>query len=206
MEVILNGILSGLILALLIGPVFFTIIQTSIERGFASGAFVAVGVSVSDAMYISLAYLGIYRLFDDGLAREYLGYFGGAVLLLFAAYYLFVKSRKLLKGPPAPASNDPWRLVGKGFVINGLSPMVLIFWLGTVGVATSKLGYTEPSEAGPYFVAIVVTVFGTDLIKAKLADKLREMLTHRFVRMLNLALGLVMLIFGIRLIIYAGVQ
>ncbi len=204
MEVILNGIISGLILALLIGPVFFTILQTSIERGFSSGALVSVGVSLSDALYITLSYLGIYRLFDDATAREYLGYFGGVVLLLFAGYYLFVKSKKLAKDPRTLASSNPWRLIGKGFLINGLSPMVLIFWLGTVGVATTKLGYTEPSEAIPYFTSIVVTVFGTDLIKAKLADELRLLLTRRFIRTLNLILGFVMLGFGIRLIVYAG--
>ena len=69
MEIILNGIISGLVLALLVGPVFFTILQTSIERGFGSGALVAIGVSLSDAFYITLTYLGVYRLFDNGTFR-----------------------------------------------------------------------------------------------------------------------------------------
>lgn len=205
MDVILNGFISGLILALLIGPVFFTIMQTSIERGFASGAFVAIGVSISDAFYITLAYLGIYRLFDTGDFREYLAYFGGIVLLIFGAYYLFVKSKKLAQlDPTRVRSNNPWRLIGKGFVINGLSPMVLIFWLGTVGVATTKFGYVTPEKAVPFFAAIVSTVFVTDLIKAKLADTLRRLLTPGFIRKLNLVLGLVLLGFGLRLIYYAG--
>ena len=58
MESILNGVISGLVLACLIGPVFFTLLQTSIERGFWSGFFVAIGVSLSDAIYIALCYLG----------------------------------------------------------------------------------------------------------------------------------------------------
>ena len=205
MEVILNGVISGIILAFLIGPVFFTIIQTSIERGFGSGAFVAMGVSLSDAFYISLTYLGVYQLFDQGSFREYLAYFGGIVLLLFGAYYLFVKSKKLSR--PAVdevRANDPWRLVGKGFIINVLSPMVLIFWLGTVGIATTKLGYSTPQKAIPYFASIVSTVFITDLLKAKLADRLRGILTPPFIRRLNLVLGFVLLIFGMRLIYYAA--
>ena len=205
MEVILNGIISGIILAFLIGPVFFTIIQTSIERGFGSGAFVAMGVSLSDAFYISLTYLGVYQLFDQGNFREYLAYFGGIVLLLFGAYYLLIKSRKLSR--PAVdkvKSDEPWRLVGKGFVINGLSPMVLIFWLGTVGIATTKFGYSTPQKAIPYFASIVSTVFITDLLKAKVADRLRCILTPSFIRRLNLVLGFVLLIFGMRLIYYAA--
>jgi threonine/homoserine/homoserine lactone efflux protein len=100
--------------------------------------------------------------------------------------------------------NNPWKLVGKGFIINGLSPMVLIFWLGTVGVATTKLGYSTPMKAVPFFATIVSTVFVTDLIKAKLADKLRRLMTQKFIRNLNIILGLVLLIFGCRLIFYAG--
>lgn len=81
MEVILKGIISGIVLAFLVGPVFFTILQTSIERGFGSGALVAIGVSLNDAFYITLTYLGIYQIFDRGNFREYLAYFGGIVLL-----------------------------------------------------------------------------------------------------------------------------
>ena len=205
MEVILNGVISGIVLAFLIGPVFFTILQTSIERGFGSGALVALGVSLSDTFYISLTYLGIYQLFDNGSFREYLAYFGGMVLLIFGVYYLFVKSKRLYEYDPQNIRiNNPWRLVGKGFIINGLSPMVLIFWLGTVGLATTKLGYTTPHKAIPFFAAIVSTVFITDVLKAKLADKLRRLITPMFIRRLNLVLGLVLLIFGLRLIYHAA--
>jgi threonine/homoserine/homoserine lactone efflux protein len=205
MEVILNGVLSGIVLAFLIGPVFFTILQTSVERGFGSGALVAVGVSLSDAFYISLTYMGIYQLFDRGSFREYLAYFGGIVLLVFGIYYLFVKSRRLIQFDPEQMRiSNPWKLVGKGFIINGLSPMVLIFWLGTVGLATTKLGYSTPQKAIPFFASIVSTVLITDVAKAKLADKLRRLLTPTFIRRLNLVLGFVLLLFGMRLIYYAA--
>lgn len=204
MEVILNGILSGLVLAILVGPVFFTILQTSIERGFVSGVFVSIGVSLSDTFYITLTYLGVYQLFDQGNFRLYLAYFGGSVLLIFGVYYVFVKSQRMVHFDPEKVRvSSPWRLFGKGFIINGLTPTVLIFWLGTVGLATTKFGYSMPSKAIPYFASIVSTVFITDVFKAKLADKLRRILTPKFIRSLNIILGLVLLIFGGRLIYYA---
>jgi threonine/homoserine/homoserine lactone efflux protein len=204
MESILNGILSGIVLAFLIGPVFFTIIQTSIEKGFRSGFFVAIGVSLSDAFYITLCYLGVYQIFDKGNFKEYLAYFGGGVLLVMGIYYLAIKSRKLVHfNPQQVEAKKPFNLIMKGFLINGLTPMVLIFWLGTVGVATTKLGYDTPGKAIPFFTAIVATVFSTDIIKAKLADKLRQVLTPRFIRTMNLVLGIVLVIFGGRLIFMA---
>ena len=204
MESMLNGAISGIVLAFLIGPVFFTILQTSIERGFRSGFFVAIGVSLSDAFYIALCYLGVSQFFDQGNFKEYLFYFGGGVLLIMGLYYLIIKSRKLVQYDIQKVkAKSPYTLVTKGFLVNGLSPMVLIFWLGTVGIATTKLGYVRPTEAVPFFATIVGTVFITDVIKAKLADRLRLILTPAFIRTMNFILGLVFVIFGGRLIFLA---
>jgi threonine/homoserine/homoserine lactone efflux protein len=81
--------------------------------------------------------------------------------------------------------------------------VVLLFWIGTVSVAANEFGYVTPGKAIPYFLAIVVTVFSTDLIKAKLADKLRAALTTIFIKRLNVVLGIGMIFFGAKMIIEA---
>jgi threonine/homoserine/homoserine lactone efflux protein len=203
MEIVFNGIVSGIVLAFLIGPVFFTIIQTSIERGFSSGVFVAVGVSLSDALYILVSYLGLAAFLDNEASKSYLAYGGGLILLLFGLYYLFIKSRKLSNFDPDKINyRSSGKLIGKGFIINGLSPMVLFFWLATVGVATSEFNYVTKTEIVTYFSAVVGTVFTTDVLKAKLADKLRLLITPRFIRLLNIILGLVLVIFAGQLIFF----
>jgi threonine/homoserine/homoserine lactone efflux protein len=203
MEIVVNGIISGFVLALLVGPVFFTIIQTSIERGFNSGFFVAIGVSLSDAVYIFISYLGLVQLTDSESSRHLLAYGGGLVLFGFGIYYLFIKSRRLSNFSPENISyRSPMKLIAKGFIINGLSPMVLFFWVATVGIATTQLGYTTAREASTFFISIVSTVFVTDIIKAKLADKLRLLITPRFIRLLNIVLGLVLVVFACRLILF----
>jgi threonine/homoserine/homoserine lactone efflux protein len=203
MEVVFNGIVSGIVLALLIGPVFFTIIQTSIERGFASGVFVAIGVSLSDILYIVVSYLGLVQFINSESSRLYLAYGGGVVLLGFGLYYLLIKSRKLANFDPEKiAYKRPAKLVAKGFIINAMSPMVLFFWLATVGVATTQLGYVKKNEITTFFGAIVLTVFTTDVVKAKLADKLRGLITPNFIRLLNIILGLVLVVFAGKLILY----
>jgi threonine/homoserine/homoserine lactone efflux protein len=203
MDIILNGIISGLVLAMLIGPVFFTLIQTSIERGFWSGVFVAIGVSISDALYILVSYLGLIQFMQAANFRHYLAYGGGGRLLLFGLYYLFVKSKKLHHFDPERVHARSWfRLTAKGFIINGLSPMVLFFWLATVSVATTQLRYTSRDEVFTFFASIVGTVFATDVLKAKLADKLRVVMTPGFVRTMNIVLGIVLVVFAGRLILF----
>lgn len=200
MDAVVKGIVSGLVLAVLVGPVFFTLIQTSIERGFRSGVYVAIGISLSDALCIAVAYLGI-ALINTPDFRVYLSYVGGAILLAFGAYYLFFKTRKpVVYNPEHIEERKPLRLMAKGFVINGFNPMVLFFWIGTIGVATAELGYTTHGKAVLFFCSIVATVFTTDVLKAKLSDKLRVLLTARTMKIMNLLVGLVMFGFGLKLI------
>jgi threonine/homoserine/homoserine lactone efflux protein len=124
------------------------------------------------------------------------------VLFGFGIYYIFIKSRTLSNFSPEKIEyRSPRKLIGKGFLINAMSPMVLFFWLATVGVATTEFNYTEHYQILLYFSSIVLTVFVTDLIKAKLADKLRVLLTSRFIRLLNIVLGLVLVIFAGQLLL-----
>jgi threonine/homoserine/homoserine lactone efflux protein len=203
MEIVINGVVSGIVLAFLIGPVFFTIIQTSIERGFTSGVMVAVGVSFSDACYIFVSYLGLVQFMEAEKFRHYLSYAGGGVLLLFGLYYLLIKSRKLVKSEAGHIRSRGWlSLVAKGFIINGLSPMVLFFWIATVGVATTQLAYHSNQQVFIFFASIVSTVFLTDVIKAKLADRLRLLMTPRVIQIMNMILGVVLVIFAGRLFFF----
>lgn len=207
MDILSKGIVSGLVLALMIGPVFFTIIQTSIERGFKNGVFVAIGVSVSDAIYILICYFGLTQFLSRPEVRLYMAYVGGGVLLAFGIYYLFIKSRKLGKTDYGSLPAKSWqRLAMKGFIINGLTPTVFFFWLSVVGVAMTKFGYKTNGQALTYFGAIVATVFVTDVIKAKLADKLRVVMTPKFIQMMNIVLGIVLVVFAGRLILFPEAQ
>lgn len=201
MEAVFNGIMYGLVLSVLVGPVFFTLIQTSIERGFKSGVYVAVGISLSDALCIAVAYLGISNLIDSPEFKRNLSYFGGAMLLCFGFYYLVFKNRKaVIYNPAHIEERKPIRLMAKGFVINGFNPMVLFFWIATIGVATGQFGYTTHGMAITFFSAIIFTVFTTDVLKAKLSDKLRQLLTTRTVKLMNFIVGIVMVVFGLKLI------
>lgn len=202
MGAIVNGIGYGLLLAVLVGPVFFTLIQTSIERGFKSGVYVAVGIAFSDALCITITYLGISNVVSDPAFRIYLSYVGGVILLCFGIYYLAIKSRRpVIFSAEHIEERSPLRLMAKGFLINGFNPMVLFFWIATIGLASSHFGYTSRGSVIVFLCSIVGTVFITDIIKAKLSDKLRVMLTTRFMKIMNIVVGIVMFGFGLKLII-----
>jgi threonine/homoserine/homoserine lactone efflux protein len=204
MEIVFNGVKFGFILAFLIGPVFFTIIQTSIERGFWNGAWVALGVSLSDAVYVAICYFGLFQFLNEPKFRTHMAYAGGAILILFGLYHLFVKTRKARLEVARP-TNEPntFKYFAKGFIINGISPMVLIFWIGTLSFATIDFGYSRGVEMFIFFVSLLITVLVTDVLKAFLADRLRALITRRFLLIMNVAVGICLIIFGVRLFLMA---
>ncbi|MEQ9591775.1 MAG: LysE family transporter [Cyclobacteriaceae bacterium] len=202
--IVLNGIKFGILLALLIGPVFFTIIQTSIERGFWNGVLVAFGVSLSDIFYVIIVYFGLAQFLEDGQFRVYMAYGGGAILIFFGLYHVIIKSRRRL-GTSALSNGEAgfFKYVLKGFVINGLSPMVIVFWIGLISIASLEFNYHTGAQYFVFLTSILLTVLITDLTKAYLADKLRAMITPRLLTLINVILGVALIGFGVRLIVIA---
>ncbi len=204
MEIVFNGFKLGIVLSFLIGPVFFTIIQTSIERGFRNGVLVAMGVSLSDILYVAICYYGLFQFLNEPRFRTNMAYVGGVILVLFGLYHLLIKSRRAIEvAVKAAAEVNSFKYFVKGFVINGITPMVLIFWIGTISIATIDFGYTKGYELFWFFSALLSTVLATDVLKAFLADKLRALITPRFLMITNIVLGICLIVFGVRLLLMA---
>lgn len=200
-EIIFNGVKFGVVLAFLVGPVFFAIIQTSVERGFWNGVLVALGVSASDTLIVVICYFGVAQFTADPAVRNYMAYVGGGILILFGAYYLLIKSRKSKQANiHAVEERKLYRYMVKGFILNGFTPTVLLFWLGTISIASLDFGYIKGYEFFIFFASLLITVLATDILKAYLADKLRTLVTQRLLTIMNVLLGIAMIGFGCRLI------
>lgn len=201
MDAVLKGFLFGLVLAFLIGPVFFFLIETSIEKGFIPGLLVTVGISLSDTVYILISYFGLTTILAEETMEKYLGLAGGFILIGFGIFSFF-KSRKKREPDMEIKSQGFKRFIFQGFMVNGLNPVVLFFWVGAISLAT-----VEYELKGHYiiifFITILLTVFLTDLLKVYLAQKLRNIITIRFIKGLNIVTGVIMVGFGIQLLIDA---
>lgn len=199
MQIVKQGIELGVVLAFLIGPVFFTILQTSLEKGFSKGVLVSLGVSLSDVLYVTVCYFGLAQILQQPMAKKYLAFIGGLVLIGFGAYHLFVKSRKQLMLNESVSGSGHFRYIMKGFVINGLSPMVLVFWLATISAASVNFGYVTHREHFIFFSALLGTVLATDVLKAYLAGRLRKLIRPRVLSVIHVVVGVALMLFGLRL-------
>ncbi len=199
-DAVLSGILLGLVLAMLIGPVFFLLIDTSIKRGFRIAVWLAVGVMLSDAFFIIITYFSSTALsFMKEFSKE-IG-IGGALLLIVFGVLNFIK-KPHIKASELDLPDDsrtPLVDTAKGFMMNFLNPFVLLFWMGVAGGIAAREQWTTTGVVVFYSV-VLVTVLGTDLLKAWLALKLKKFLKPSVLMMVNKISGVGLIIFGVRLL------
>ena len=201
-SVLIQGVILGFTMAFLIGPTFISLVQTSIHRGFPSGVQFAMGVVLSDLVFIALSYLGALQIFQNESNQVTMGFIGGLILMGFGAVTF---TRKYVM--PAPVSIEVrvsgrgiLKYVMKGFFMNIFNPFLLVFWIGVMGIASSK--YSIPSrEILVFFVGVIGTVFLTDIFKSFIAHRIKRYINARVLTIMNRVVGVCLVLFGIGLII-----
>lgn len=207
-EAIRNGVLLGLLLSVLIGPVFFILINVSIKEGFRSAIFLDIGIILSDALCILVAYLGMAALLDDRRNRLFF-IIGGSVVLIIMGILRILPDRKLASDRAKDKVSElelrrsnPLLLGVKGFFYNLLNPSVLLFWITTVGAAVTL--YEGDSElVWIQFAVTLGVVFSLDILKAWFAKKMRSFVTRDKIDKANRIIGIIFVIFAIVLLVRA---
>ncbi|WP_226391036.1 LysE family translocator [Penaeicola halotolerans] len=202
MQALYEGIGMGLLLSVFLGPVFFSLIQNSIQNGFRSGLFMAFGIFTSDTLYVLVTYLGLSQFFENDLFNVILGYAGGGILLVFGLISLLKPVSPTVRPKELQVKNKRLKNFLKGFMLNGINPFVLLFWISMASLVHVKSHFTA-SDVFVFFAAILVVVLLTDILKAYLAKLLRSYVTPRLMGILNRVVAIVLLIFSIRLFYFA---
>ena len=80
---ILSALFPGFILSIMIGPVFFVLLETSVVKGFRAALTFDLGVVLADIIFIFIAYFSSYRLIQSIKDDPALFIFGGLVMLTY---------------------------------------------------------------------------------------------------------------------------
>ncbi|HEY4799951.1 MAG TPA: LysE family transporter [Bacteroidia bacterium] len=204
---IAEGIGLGITLAILTGPAFFALLQTSIRNGYKSGIAFAIGVFVSDSTLISLSYLGALNLFNDPKNNFVIGIVGGTILIMFGVFNIFQKhpldldQRAENAASIVPVNNKMSLFLTalKGFGINLINPFVILFWIGVVGVESTRYDFSHWHVLS-LFAATLLTVFSTDILKSMAAHKITNLLSPKILLWINRIAGVILIVSGVTLI------
>ena len=183
MDMLLGGIKVGLILSFMIGPIFFALVQTSVEEGFRAGAMVALGIWVSDTSFVLAVYYGVSYLAEIVKAPSFsliLGIAGSILLACFGLATLLTIPKGLLSNtlPEYKRSSSYLSLFIKGFFLNFINIGVLGFWLAILITIGPQLEL-KTSRMLTFFTTLIITYFVTDIFKILLAKQLRNQLNQK---------------------------
>lgn len=197
----IEGILLGLTLAVLFGPALFTLLQTSIHRGFRAGTLIATGIIFSDLAIVMLSYFGFTQLIMNQRNYLFLGLFSGIILIAFG---LVTFTRKA--GPLGNNNGETEKMptattfLLKGFLLNFANPFIWLFWISlTVGIS-ANYDQDKPSIL-IFFSGALLAIFGTDLAKVMISNRIKRLLTDNLMTWVNRIVGVILCSFGLILIV-----
>lgn len=202
-EALFSGILLGLTMAIMLGPALFSLLQTSIHRGFRAGMFMSLGIFMSDCLLVALSYLGVSSVLTEPENTTVFGIVGGIVMILFGLF-TFRKKTNIRTEPeieaPIPLDRPkPLKYMAKGFALNILNPFLLIFWMGWMAYVGNTYG-PKSIELAVFFGGTLLTVVSTDMLKCFIAGKIKQYLKPRIIHIVNYILGATLIILGIYMI------
>lgn len=205
MNPLLQGILLGLTLSILLGPIAFIYLETTIKSGWRAAIMTGIGVWVSDLCYILFSLFAFKFLLQISRSESFVfwvGLAGGLILIgLGLATFFQPKnnaSDSFSKENSEKLSTTKYWL--KGFLINSLSPFSALVWIGAIGSVSGQ--FLDNQSAIPMFViGVLGTMILTDLLKIFLADRLINLLSDVVLSYLKKISGAAIFIFGVFLIL-----
>ncbi len=199
------AILLGIVLSFTIGPVFFTILEISVSKGFKAAVFFNIGVVFSEVVFFAVAYASTSNLLNSIQENPSWKILGGVLLAFYAGITLLgmyqnkekKEQQNLFKSPP-PSPNLIKNLI-KGFGLNIINFAVLVFWI--LIVANYAPGFQDSQyKMIVFFLVIVGTYFTIDLGKIYLAQQLKTSLTDSVITKIKFIVNAIILIIGLVLI------
>lgn len=193
MEIILKGILTGLLLSTLVGATFFMLIETSMTRGFRAALWFDAGVVICDALLITGIFFFASWIKNTIISHEYFNIAGGLVFMAFGINYIFARRRARTE---SEGINQNLKVFMNGFLINLMNPSVVLFWLGTMAVSLNSFG-KNGRDAFVYYASALIIMASIDILKAYFAYRLSSLINARVLRVVYIFSGILLICLGL---------
>ncbi len=196
MEPLFKGIVSGITISFLIGPIFFALADITISKGWRCGLAYVFGVLLSDVALIYFVESILHQFPFDSIKTE-IGIIGGVLLILFGIITFISKTS--IKVLDVTIVKTIFGAFLKGVTINVFNPFVTVWWI-TMYTSVS-IHYNFISEKILFYFGILLMVFCFDLLKMRFAYFLKQKLTVNNLALVKRVVGICLFVFGVMMIV-----
>jgi len=198
LNALIKGVTLGLLLAISVGPIVFTVIKQSITKGYKGGLAFIAGISSSDILLVVFSNLFTNLFSVLNAHKKVLAVIASIFLILVGVYYLFFKKPKIVEQKNDVVKGNGYaKTFVKGFIMNIFNPGIIVFWLTT---ATTFIDHTLNERLIIFGIALLLAL-AADVAKVLLANKIRQKMTPKNIHLINRINGAILIAFGIVIII-----
>ncbi len=181
-----------------IGPVFFLLLNSTLQYGVKVGISVALGIIISDVVCVLLCYYGFSSFLTISQNQVWLAAIGSIILFGLGVHYLFKKAT--VTHTISISSKDILSFFMRGFSVNFFNPFVFLVWIGVFKYGQHK--YVANHSFVTYIIAVLVAIFITDMTKVFLSKKLQRFISVKRLAVFFKITGVVLILFSIRLLVF----
>jgi len=196
----LKGFRFGILLQLSVGPVCLFVFNVAGENGFRAGMTAVLAVALVDALYITLAGMGIASVIQKERVQRGIRIFGFAVLLFFGLRTILgALGITLFSGGSLFSGVETESLFLQGILLTASNPLTILFWGGVFSSEAVTYGMDKKQifHYGAGCVSATV-VFLTAV--SGIAGLLLGALPDGVVMWMNILVGVLLIFFGVRLL------
>lgn len=143
MKIFKNGLLTGLTLQLAIGPVFFYIINLTLQKTTLDGLVAVIGVTLADYVYITLAILGIGELLKKEKIKKIFGIISSIVLIIFGIFIIKNILDVNIQDTVNVNSISLFSSFISTFILTISSPLTIVLFTGLFATKAVEYNYTK---------------------------------------------------------------
>ena len=202
-EMIIKGLLIGIIASAPMGPVGILCIQRTLNKGRWEGFATGVGASLSDIIYAIITGFGLKFVIDiieDPVIALWLKTIGGILLFLFGIYTFMSKPKETVK---AVKRNKGTLLQNflTGFAVTVSNPLIIFLFVATFAMFTFIIVENFIAQIIGY-IFIVVGAMLWWYVLTWLVDKVRNNYNMRIIWIINKTIGIAVMIGAVLMILY----
>ena len=143
MKIFRNGLATGLVLQLAIGPVFFFIINLALQRSVFDGLVGTLAVTIVDYFYITLAIFGIGKLLENIKVKKVFGIISSIVLIIFGIFIIKGIVNSGISTSAITNSTNLFSSFASVFFLTISSPMTIVFFTSIFTAKALEYSYTK---------------------------------------------------------------
>ncbi len=178
------------------GPGVFAVLARAMTQGAASCLLLALGMAVSDVVYLVLACFGLAAIAENWGGLFTVIRIVGALYLLYLGWKMWRTRPSLDIDAPTEKSRDQAMSFLQGFLISASNPKVILFYIAFLPTFMDLSALTQEDIILASLITLVGLMLGLMLIAVAASWARKKLRSERAMKGLNRVAGSIMMAAG----------